>query len=523
MTTNQGTNLRTTASQPMGYGVTSFPDAATTKQVLHAQIEEQQALLKEAESLAQMGSWKWTEINEQLHWSDGLYKIFDKNPDELITWSSFLENVLPADVQLMSDYLNDVKTNENGCVIYYRTQKNEGIRYFSLNSKPHTAFDTDIIGAVVDITHHMENQQRLEDSKLLQSRIIRELDENEKRYRTLFERSIDPIFLLNKSMDFISVNESFLKLLGYPEVNESAVSLQTIFSSMAEYELFTNTIERDGQIREFEGALVSRSGEIKYCLLNCVFISDPVEANCCYQGIIHDLTLRKQAESEMLVAERLALTGKIARTIAHEVRNPLTNINLALDQLMEELPGTNASAKLFGDIIGRNANRIEELMGEMLNTSRSKQLNLELTQVDDLLTETIKMAQDRINLNQIKLIVNRGDGLPRLLVDRSKIEIAFLNIIINAIEAMTPGEGVLNINAAHHGDQLTIDIADNGIGISPSDIKRVFDPFFTGKQTGIGLGLTSAKNILHSHNAQVEVTSNVGIGTVFHIQFKLSN
>ncbi len=521
MTTNQSTNQIPTIYETEDRLVTSFADV-TAKRRLHAQIEEQQVLLSEAESLAQMGSWKWTEINDQLHWSDGLYKIFGKNSDEPITWNSFLEDVVQEDILLLTDYLHDVKTNKKGSVIYYRAKKNRRLRYFSLTTKPHTDLDIDILGAVVDITEYRESQQQLEESNLRQSRIISELDEKEKRYRTLFERSIDPIFLTSETMIFNSVNDSFLQFTGYAGIEDSSVPLRIIFSNDADYQLFENKLKSDGQIRDFEVYLLTRSGEKKYCLLNCVFIQDPVEANCCYQGIIHDLTLRKQAENEMFVAERLSLTGRIARTIAHEVRNPLTNINLALDQLRGELPAFSSSATLYSDIIERNANRIEALMDEMLNTSRPKKLNLELTLVSDILCDTVKMAQDRINLNQIQLIMNSGEGMPKLLVDKNKIQIAFLNIIINAIEAMTPGAGVLNINTTHNDDTITIEIADNGNGIPPSDIKRLFDPFFTSKQSGMGLGLTSTKNILNSHNAQVEVTSEVGKGTAFHIQFKLA-
>ena len=135
-----------------------------------------------------------------------------------------------------------------------------------------------------------------------------------------------------------------------------------------------------------------------------LFANSQASDFCCYQGIIHDLTLRKQAERDMLSAERLSLTGKIARTIAHEVRNPLTNLSLALDQLRSEIPADNESAKLYGDIIERNANRIEQLVGEMLNSSKPKELHLELTSVNEIIDDTLKLAVDRIKLKQIQLI-----------------------------------------------------------------------------------------------------------------------
>ena len=501
--------------------VTTYADVTTQKRK-RALMEERETLLKEAEWLAQMGSWKWTESNDQLHWSNGLYRIFDKNVDEPISWSTFLEDVIPEDRLLMENYLHEVKTNKKGSSIFYRTVKNGCLRYFSLTTKPHAIQDIDILGAVLDITEYKENQQQLEQFSFNQARIIRELDEKENRYRTLFQRSIDPIFLTTDKLIFLNVNNSFIDFMGYDGLEGSSVPLQAIFANTEDFEIFKTTLKRDRQIRDFEVTLETRSGEKKYCLLNCIFISDPVDENCCYQGIIHDLTLRKQAENDMLAAERLSLTGKIARTVAHEVRNPLTNINLALDQLRDEIPTDNDSALLYFDMIERNAARIEELMGEMLNSSKPKKLNLGLMLVSDILEDTLRLAQDRINLNQIRLITNEWDKLPRILVDKDKIQIALLNIMINAIEAMKPGEGILIVNASCQDDTITIQISDNGMGMSPSSLKTLFDPFFTSKERGIGLGLTSTKNILNSHNALIEVTSELNKGTTFYIQFKLA-
>ena len=357
---------------------------------------------------------------------------------------------------------------------------------------------------------------------LSQFKIVRELDEKEKKYRTLFERSIDPIFLATDKLMLMDVNNSFLRFSGYSNVEGTSMTINNIFANVEDYDYFRKTLQEKEQIRDFEVFLVTKSGEKKACLLNCVFIPDQVSGFCCYQGIIHDLTLRKQAENDMLIAERLSLTGKIARTIAHEVRNPLTNLNLALDQLRSEIPTDNESAKLYGDIIERNANRIEQLVGEMLNSSKPRQLQLELTAVSEIMNDTISLAIDRIKLSQMQLLTNYQDDLPRILADKSKIQIAFLNILINAIEAMTPGKGVLKIDISISGKILTVAISDNGKGMSALDLGKMFDPFFTGKQSGMGLGLTSTKNILNSHSAQIEVKSELNKGTTFYINFKLA-
>jgi PAS domain S-box-containing protein len=357
---------------------------------------------------------------------------------------------------------------------------------------------------------------------LSQSKIIHELDEKEKKYRSLFERSIDPIFLASDKLVLTDVNDSFLKFAGYSTLESKSITIDTIFAKEEDYHYFRTTLKEAEQIKDFEVQLLTKSGEKKSCLLNCVFIPDQAPEFSCYQGIIHDLTLRKQAENDMLIAERLSLTGKIARTIAHEVRNPLTNLNLALDQLRGEKAMDSESAKLYGDIIERNANRIEQLIGEMLNSSKPKELHLELTSVTEILEATINLAIDRIKLNQIQLLTNYASDLPRILVDKDKIQIALLNIIINAVEAMDSEKGILKVETSLHSKILTITISDNGKGIPAEYVTKLFDPFFTGKQSGMGLGLTSTKNILNSHSAQIEVTSELNKGTTFYIHFKLA-
>jgi PAS domain S-box-containing protein len=356
---------------------------------------------------------------------------------------------------------------------------------------------------------------------LSQSKIILELNEKEKRYRSLFERSIDPIFLADQSFRLIDVNESFLRFFKYNRESALTLSVPDMFHKPEDFRHFQTTLSSNSQIRDFETLLIAQDTEKKTCLINTIFIQDLGSSFCCYQGIIHDQTMRKKAEKDMLIAERLSMTGKIARTIAHEVRNPLTNLNLALDQLKDEMPKDNPSVKVYSDIIERNANRIEQLIGEMLSSSKPRDLNLELVPVNEVLDETLMLTIDRLNLNRMKLDKSYASGLPRLLVDKEKIKIALLNIIINATEAMEAEKGILKIVTDLRDGFLTISISDNGKGIAPEEIEKLFDPFYTGKQGGMGLGLTSTKNILDSHTASIEVTSVPTQGTTFTIYFKM--
>ncbi|MBL7870466.1 MAG: CHASE3 domain-containing protein [Cyclobacteriaceae bacterium] len=234
-----------------------------------------------------------------------------------------------------------------------------------------------------------------------------------------------------------------------------------------------------------------------------------------------DITDDKMSALLIHKAERLSMTGKIARTIAHEIRNPLTNLNLALENLKDEMPKTE-TAKIYSEIISRNSNRIEKLISDLLNSSKPKELQLELISINELLEDALLLAKDRINLKNVTLSTTYASELPRLYVDREEIKIALLNIIINGIEAIDKEHGELKISTFRVKDTVRINIHDNGIGIAKSELNKLFDPFYTNKPNGTGLGLTSTLNILSSHNATVVVNSTVGAGTTFTLQFKLA-
>lgn len=368
------------------------------------------------------------------------------------------------------------------------------------------------------------NARKLERSiryALNQANTIRELENKERRYRSLFERSIDPIFLTNEELYFIDANQAMLDLFQMTSDELSERHFGDIFDSTGDFKSLKEQLIKDKHVKDFECRLKNAANEKIYCVMNCVFIPDNAPLPCCYQGIVHDLTIRHKAERELIMAEKASITGQMARTIAHEVRNPLTNLTLALEQLNDDLRD-NEHAKGFSTIISRNAHRIEQLITELLNSSNPvKELQLQLVSLEDIVNETTALSRDRINLNKMKLVTEIPRGLPRVYVDLEKLKIALLNILVNAIEAMEFNKGVLKIRAERVDSKITLSIIDNGKGIAPEEIDKLFDPFYTAKQGGMGLGLTASKNIFKSHNIDVEVTSAINQGTEFKIIFSL--
>ncbi|MBN7810306.1 PAS domain S-box protein [Algoriphagus sp. H41] len=354
-----------------------------------------------------------------------------------------------------------------------------------------------------------------------QGRIIRELDEKEKKYRSLFERSLDCIFLANSEYAMLELNDSFLDFFGYEPLENANLHLREIFANEEDFEFCVEQLKTQEVVKDFEVVLLTKDREPKVCLFNCVFIPDQADDFCCYQGIIRDLTFWKKAEREMMVAEKLSMTGKLARTIAHEIRNPLTNLNLALDNLKEEISEGEEGSILYTEIIQRSSNRIETLIGDLLNSSKPKELQLELSSLHRILDDVLELVRDRAKLRGIRIAEELEEELPRIFVDREKLSIALVNILLNGIEAIEHAEGVLTVQTELRGNSIFLIIEDNGQGIAKEDLKKIFDPFYTSKSEGTGLGLTSTLNILSSHNAGIQVNSTVGVGTRFEIEFPL--
>ncbi len=220
---------------------------------------------------------------------------------------------------------------------------------------------------------------------------------------------------------------------------------------------------------------------------------------------------------QMRSIEKFASTGRIARTIAHEVRNPLTNINLAMEQLKSELDSTADDTTILFEMVQRNSNRINQLITDLLNSTKFAELSYGKTSINTLVDEALELAKDRVVLYNITVNKHYSTDICDVAVDKEKLKIAFLNIIVNAIEAMEPGKGVLAITTKGENGKCVVEIADNGSGMDKESMGRLFEPYFTSKPKGNGLGLTNTQNIILNHKGTIQAESEKGKGTTFII------
>jgi PAS domain S-box-containing protein len=343
--------------------------------------------------------------------------------------------------------------------------------------------------------------------------------EEEIKYSKLFDTSLDAIFLAGENYNIISVNPKFCEIFRFKAAAMISLTIKHLFRFGESYDEFVGLLRQRQFVEEFEAELQTSDNEIRYCLINSVAVIGDNEELILYQGVIRDVTRRREAEQQLITAEKLSLTGRLARSIAHEVRNPLTNIRLAIDQLKEELPDDVDDADFYLELISRNVDRISNLVTDLMNSSKLKSLELEFCQLNDILIETVDLVSDRLKLKEIRLEASYSSELPPIQLDKKQVKIALINILLNAIEAMEPGKGTLRIDSFAKQKKVCLAISDNGRGIPKEELSRLFDPFYTGKKTGSGLGLTATRNIIHAHHGSIKVDSVEGAGSTFTISF----
>ena len=222
--------------------------------------------------------------------------------------------------------------------------------------------------------------------------------------------------------------------------------------------------------------------------------------------------------ANLAVDYKKKVTPNFMRALVHEVKSPLSNINVSL--VMLKSPLKEVDKKEYFDIIKRSAMRINTIVDHLLSYQGLEEVTLKSQSIHQLVDTVLALASDSIELKKVKVIKDYPLNSYELLVDSSKLIVALGNIVINAINAMAYGKGELVISTKMVDGNLQMLIKDNGCGISSTNLKNIFKPNFSINPHGLGLGLTVAQHILKVNNITINVTSTVGIGTCFTLLFK---
>jgi signal transduction histidine kinase len=209
----------------------------------------------------------------------------------------------------------------------------------------------------------------------------------------------------------------------------------------------------------------------------------------------------------------------LAKGIAHEIRNPLNFISLSIDHLRKKFsPRENAEKEQFESLvtsIKHEIQRLNKLVGDFLDYGKSLRLNRQDTDLHAIIQDVVALVSAKAEKDAIK-IQYYDEGLPRLSIDPELIKTCLFNIILNAFQAM-PSGGEITARSRMLNGTATIIIADTGIGVSRENLSRLFDPFFSTKSTGLGLGLAMTKRVIEDHGGKVDFQTTEGKGSTVTI------
>jgi PAS domain S-box-containing protein len=347
---------------------------------------------------------------------------------------------------------------------------------------------------------------------------LRELREREHKYRNLFNGSKEAVFISDQNLCFKECNQAATVLFGLPNEELLHRSLVEFLTAESQREMILDLLKREEEFSDLEIEIRSCHGETKLGLLSFSFQKNS-DSHHWIHGIIHDVTNIKKAELANVQAQKLAANERLIRILAHEIRNPLNNITLAVDQL--QTPGDDATKqKYLIEIVQRNSSRINKIITELLDLTRPLELKFEKHALQEILDESLSLATDRINLQKIRVQKNYPECPLEIQADKSKLIIAFTNLVINAVEAMEIDKGELAVSISSLPNGYSVSIRDNGKGIPDEYLPKLFEPFFTSKKNGTGLGLAACYSIIESHKGTIQVESKLNSGSNFTVNFR---
>jgi len=349
------------------------------------------------------------------------------------------------------------------------------------------------------------------------------LKERLELFHSAFEHSTDAIIITNVDGTIIEVNDAFTKIYGYSREETVGKSTALIQSKHSTREFYKQMWDSLSKFSQWKGEIINRrkdGAEIPVWLsITPIFLNDEKIG---YMGIESDMSDRKNLEQQIIQTEKLATIGQLAAGIAHEIGTPLNIISGNAEFIQMDMKESDDSYQGLTTII-EQTKRISVLIRQLLEFARPKILSLQPVNLNSVIANVLEFVRLQFSKNGIEIKTAFENDLPKVYGDPALLYQVFLNIIINAYQAMNKGGMLLIKTSTEEGSakKVAIAIEDTGEGITPENLGKLFTPFFTTKEPGkgTGLGLAVTQRIVQEHSGAITIDSHRGKGTVVTIRF----
>ncbi|ORC31784.1 PAS domain-containing sensor histidine kinase [Marispirochaeta aestuarii] len=352
----------------------------------------------------------------------------------------------------------------------------------------------------------------------IRSLIMDVVQENELLEMVLYSMT-DGVVVLDEKHSVILLNKAAERLFPFKNGDVVERPLWDALADSSLSEFFHKALVEHENIEDKEISLqTSASTRVLSCTMMPLVREGRIQG-----GLLHieDITEKKAKEARLRRAENLAALTTLTAGVAHEIKNPLGSISIHI-QLIQKALGNGANGKNtetiqnYLDIVNEEVDRLNGIIVDFLFAVRPMDVNLVAQNLNDLVHELFEFIHYELEEQKIRLEFNLDDRMPELQLDVKYMKQALLNIVKNAISAMPEG-GTLRVETIARDDQVELSIRDTGVGIPEENMTKIFEPYFTTKDFGSGLGLTLVYKIIKEHQGEINLESREGEGTTFTI------
>jgi two-component system, NtrC family, sensor kinase len=346
------------------------------------------------------------------------------------------------------------------------------------------------------------------------------LRRSERKYRRIFEGSMEMIFVIDNHGNFIDINPAGISMLGYMSIGEiQGINFNDFLVKPDRIEKLFEKINSNGFVEDWDCTLRTKNGrELQVLVSSTPHIDNGNTGG--YEGIIKNITQRKNMEQQLLKADKLASLGQLAAGVAHEINNPLGLI-LGYTQLLIRNESVESQKKEDLNTIEKHTRNCKMIVEDLLKFARRTETKKSKIDINQTIEEVIAVIQHQFNLDNIRIKKVFHDHIPPIKGDNEKLKQVFMNLLLNARQAI-PDFGTITVTTTFAPEQgkVCIIVNDTGCGIPKKNLNKIFDPFFSTKPTGqgTGLGLSVSYGIIKEHNGEISVTSEPEIGTTFKVE-----
>ncbi len=349
-----------------------------------------------------------------------------------------------------------------------------------------------------------------------------ELKESEHKYKSLVEDISDGYLVLYRDR-IIFINPAFCRMHGYIE----KVPTNSFLFFVAEKDrekvgnIISRATKRETEPEAFEYLRLTRTGESLHTEIN--FRPTRFEGQDYNLCIVRDITKRVEMEKKSREIEQMAYIGKLTTSLSHEIRNPLSSVKMNL-QILGKSHTFQGNDKKRLDISEREIKRLEGILQELLDFAKPVSLHLSGIDLNEIIYSCVDLLEVKFNKRSIRCDIEVDKTLPGFPADKGKIEQMLINLLLNALESVNDS-GHIRISTSHQKQNgkpcAVIRVEDDGKGVSKEMLPRIFEPFYTTKTTGTGLGLSNVKQIVTAHEGMVRVADLKTKGAAFEVVLPL--